>query len=115
MKAKGRRLLPCLAFWGFLMLAWLFYVRRTIALGSLVRGFRFLINITPFLLIIGTLACFIGYLQILGKSTDAAVQLAGEKQWKFVAQDKALPFNTGTDILKHWDDRPIPSSVPLQL
>jgi hypothetical protein len=100
---------------GFLMLAWLFYVRRTIALGSLVRGFRFLINITPFLLIIGTLACFIGYLQILGKSTDAAVQLAGEKQWKFVAQDKALPFNTGTDILKHWDDRPIPSSVPLQL
>jgi hypothetical protein len=100
---------------GFLMLAWLFYVRRTIALGSLVRGFRFLINITPFLLILGTLACFIGYFQILGKSTDAALKLAGEKQWKFVAEDKSLPFNTGTDILKHWDDRPIPSSVPLQL
>jgi hypothetical protein len=26
---------------GFLILAWLFYVRRTIALGSLVKGFRF--------------------------------------------------------------------------
>jgi hypothetical protein len=24
---------------GFLLLAWLFYIRRTIALGSLVRGF----------------------------------------------------------------------------
>lgn len=100
---------------GFLMLAWLFYVRRTIALGSLVRGFRFLINITPFLLIVGTLACFIGYFQILGESTDAALKLAAENQWKYVAQDKSLPFNTGTDVLKHWDDRAIPNSASLQL
>src|SRR6266849_5980717 len=57
---------------GFLTLAWLFYVRRTIALGSLVRGFRFLINMIPFLLIVGTVAFFIGYSQILGKSSDAA-------------------------------------------
>src|SRR4029077_10819001 len=69
---------------GFLTLAWLFYVRRTIALGSLVRGFRFLINITPFLLIVCTLASFIGYFQILGKSTDAALKLVQEDPAKYV-------------------------------
>jgi hypothetical protein len=32
---------------GFLLLAWLFYVRRTIALGSITRGFRVLFNLQP--------------------------------------------------------------------
>jgi hypothetical protein len=100
---------------GFLMLAWLFYVRRTIALGSLVRGFRFLINITPLLLIVCTLASFIGYFQILGKSTDAALKLVQENPGKYVEQDKSLQFKTGNDVLKHWDDRPIPDSTSLQL
>lgn len=100
---------------GFLMLAWLFYVRRTIALGSLIRGFRFLINITPFLLIVCTLASFIGYFQILGKSTDAALKLVQEDPAKYVEQDKSLKFKTANDVLKHWDDRPIPRSPWLQL
>jgi hypothetical protein len=100
---------------GFLMLAWLFYVRRTIALGSLIRGFRFLINITPFLLIVCTLASFIGYFQILGKSTDAALKLVQEDPAKYVEQDKSLKLKTANDVLKHWDDRPIPSSPWLQL
>jgi hypothetical protein len=100
---------------GFLTLAWLFYVRRTIALGSLVRGFRFLINITPFLLIVCTLASFIGYFQILGKSTDAALKLVQKDPVKYVEQDKAMQFKTGNDVLKHWDDRPIPYSTSLQL
>src|ERR1700722_20091964 len=68
---------------GFLLLAWLFYVRRTIALGSLVRGFRFLINMIPFLLIVGTVASFVGYFQILGVSTGAALELANKSQWTF--------------------------------
>src|SRR4029077_11122364 len=100
---------------GFLTLAWLFYVRRTIALGSLIRGFRFLINITPFLLIVATLASFIGYSQILQKSTETALQVADKNQWRYLEQDKSLPFKTGDDVLKHWDDRPIPSSISLQL
>jgi hypothetical protein len=61
---------------GFLLLAWLFYVRRTIALGSMIRGFRFLINMTPFLLIVETVACFIGYFRILGLSSYSAPGIA---------------------------------------
>jgi hypothetical protein len=100
---------------GFLILAWLFYVRRTIALGSLVRGFRFLINMIPFLLIVGTVASFIGYFQILGVSTGAALELAAKNQWTYVEKDKASEFKTGSDVLRHWDDRPIPHSASIQL
>src|SRR5580700_3212139 len=100
---------------GFLLLAWLFYVRRTIALGSMTRGFRSLINVTPFLLIVGTLVSFICYVSILGKSTDAALQLARENPGKYVEQDKSLRFETRNDVLKYWDDRPIPDSTSLQL
>lgn len=99
---------------GFLTLAWLFYVRRTIALGSLIRGFRFLINIIPFLLIVGTVACFIGYFQILGQSTGTALESADKNQWN-IEEGKSSPFKTGSDVLKHWDDRPIPQSTSLEL
>src|ERR1700723_3544787 len=37
---------------GFLLLAWLFYVRRTIALGSVTRGYRVLFNLCPLVLIL---------------------------------------------------------------
>ena len=100
---------------GFLLLAWLFYVRRTIALGSLVRGFRFLINMIPFLLIVGTVVSFIGYFQILGVSTGAALELANKDQWTYYEKDKSSGFKTGSDVLRHWDDRPIPYSATLQL
>ena len=100
---------------GFLLLAWLFYIRRTIALGSLVRGFRFLINTIPFLLIVGTVASFIGYFQILGLSTNSAILQANKNQWTYAEKDKPTEFNTGAEVLKHWDDRPIPYSVSLQL
>jgi len=100
---------------GFLLLAWLFYIRRTIALGSLVRGFRFLINTIPFLLIVGTVASFIGYFQVLGASASKALELAGKEQLKYVDKDKPSEFKTGSDVLKHWDDRPIPDSVLLEL
>jgi hypothetical protein len=100
---------------GFLTLAWLFYVRRTIALGSLVKGFRFLLNMVPFLLIVGTVASFIGYFQILGESTGTALELSVKKQWTYVEKDKAFEFKTGSDVLRHWDDRPIPHSTSLEL
>jgi hypothetical protein len=100
---------------GFLLLAWIFYVRRTIALGSLVRGFRFVMNMIPFLLIVGTVASFIGYFQILGASTSSALELANQEHWTYVENDKPLEFKTGSDVLRHWDDRPIPHSAFLQL
>lgn len=100
---------------GFLLLAWLFYVRRTIALGSLVRGFRFIINMIPFLLIVGTVGSFIGYFQILGESTSSALELANKEHWTYVEKDKPLEFQTGSDVLRHWEDRPIPHSSFLEL
>ena len=83
--------------------------------GSLVRGFRFVINMIPFLLILGTVASFIGYFQILGGSTKNALELAASNQWKYVDKDKQSEFRTGNDILRHWDDRPIPHSTALEL
>jgi len=101
---------------GFLLLAWLFYVRRTIALGSLVKGFRFLINMIPFLLNVGTVASFMGYFQILGTSTGTALELADKEHWKYyVEKDNPIEFKTGSDVLRHWDDRPIPHSTSLEL
>src|SRR5262250_2218371 len=61
---------------GFLLLAWIFYVRRTIALGSLVRGFRFIINMIPFLLVVATVVSVIYYFQSLRQSTDQALAQA---------------------------------------
>jgi hypothetical protein len=34
---------------------------------------------------------------------------------KYVEKDKPSDFKTGSDVLKHWDDRPIPDSVLLEL
>jgi hypothetical protein len=100
---------------GFLLLAWLFYIRRTIALGSLVRGFRFLINTIPLLLILGTVASFIGYFQVLGTSTGASLTQADKNRWTYADKDTVSEFKTESDVLKHWDDRPIPYSTSLQL
>jgi hypothetical protein len=100
---------------GFLLLAWIFYVRRTIALGSLVRGFRFIINMIPFLLVVGTVVSFVYYFQFLRQSTDQALAQAQSSHWKLPAKDQATEFATASDVLKHWDDRAIPFSAQLQL
>jgi hypothetical protein len=100
---------------GFLLLAWLFYVRRTIALGSLIKGFRFLINMTPFLLIVGTLAAYLGYSQLLQQSLDSALDQAQKGQWTYTVADRIVEYKTRSDVLHHWTDRSIPSAVPLQL
>lgn len=53
---------------GFLLLAWLFYVRRTIALGSITRGFRVLFNLCPLALVLASIGCYIGYANTLDAS-----------------------------------------------
>jgi len=80
-----------------------------------VRGFRFLINTIPFLLIVGTVGSFIGYFQILRLSTDSAIAQANKNQWTYAEKDKASEFKTGSEVLRHWDDRPIPYSASMQL
>jgi hypothetical protein len=100
---------------GFLLLAWLFYIRRTIALGSLTRGFRFLINTIPLLLIVITVFCFLWYFKILGSSTAEALKEAGQGRWTYVEKDKVSEFKTESDVLKHWDDRAIPNLILLQV
>lgn len=98
---------------GFWLLAWLFYIRRTIALGSFVRGFPIPHKHHPALADVGTVDSFIGYFQVL--STGKALELADKEHWKYVEKDKESDFKTGSDVLKHWDDRPIPDSVLLEL
>src|ERR1700683_1983172 len=56
---------------GFLLLAWLFYVRRTIALGSLTHGYRTLFNFLPLVLILGSIAGYGAYASKLDASVAA--------------------------------------------
>jgi len=60
---------------GFLLLAWIFYVRRTIALGSIKRGFRWLFNLLPLVLIFGSVGCYIAYANVLEASIDMISKL----------------------------------------
>lgn len=53
---------------GFLLLAWIFYVRRTIALGSITHGFRWIFNLLPLVLIFGSVGCYIAYAGTLESS-----------------------------------------------
>jgi hypothetical protein len=69
----------------------------------------------PFLLIVGTVASFIGYFQILGASTGTALSLADQNRWTYTEKDKVSDFKTGSEVLRHWDDRPIPYSFLLQM
>src|ERR1035438_1839554 len=52
----------------FLLLAWIFYVRRTIALGSITHGFRWIFNLLPLVLIFGSVGCYIAYTNTLEAS-----------------------------------------------
>jgi hypothetical protein len=53
---------------GFLLLSWLFYVRRTIALGSITPGPRALFNVLPFFLIVCSVVCYVAYANTLDAS-----------------------------------------------
>lgn len=56
---------------GFLLLAWLFYVRRTIALGSITRGYRSIFNFLPLMLILASIGCYVAYANVLDASVNA--------------------------------------------
>jgi hypothetical protein len=38
-----------------------------------------------------------------------------QSQWTYTGKDQTLEFKTGDDVLKNWDDRPIPYSASLQV
>jgi diadenosine tetraphosphatase ApaH/serine/threonine PP2A family protein phosphatase len=56
---------------GFLLLAWIFYVRRTIALGNITHGFRWIFNLLPSVLIFGSVGCYIAYAGTLESTLQA--------------------------------------------
>lgn len=58
---------------GFLLLSWLFYVRRTIALGSIRRGYRVFFNCCPFALIVASIVCYVVYIHTLDASIAASM------------------------------------------
>jgi hypothetical protein len=87
---------------GFLLLAWIFYVRRTIALGSITHGFRWIFNLLPLALILGSVGCYIAYANALETSIGLIF--------------KANPEITRTQALGNASqDMAIPDSVELQL
>ncbi len=87
---------------GFLLLAWLFYVRRTIALGSITHGYRWIFNLIPLLLIFSSIGCYVEYAHTLDLSLA-----------------ELLRGNVGltrVQALGNWTlEHPAPSSVQLQL
>jgi hypothetical protein len=87
---------------GFLLVAWLFYVRRTIALGSITRGYRTFFNFLPLLLIGGSIGCYVGYAHALDNSLADILA--------------ANPLVTRTQALGAWTmDHAIPGAIQLQL
>jgi hypothetical protein len=87
---------------GFLLLAWIFYVRRTIALGSIRHGFRWIFNLLPLVLILGSVGCYIAYANALETSIGIL--------------SKANPGITRSQALGNASqDMAIPGSVELQL
>lgn len=40
---------------------------------------------------------------------------ADKNRWTYAEKDKVSEFKTESDVLRHWDDRPIPYSTSLQL
>jgi hypothetical protein len=92
---------------GFLLLAWLFYVRRTIALGSITHGYRTLFNFLPLVLILGSIAGYVAYASKLDASVAAIQQgLVQQKE----------PAQTRSQILASWtNDHAAPQMLELEL
>lgn len=87
---------------GFLLPAWLFYVRRTIALGSITRGFRWFFNVCPLILVLGSVLCYVGYAATLDQSVAQVLQ--------------ANPTVTRAVALSSWSQiNPVPDALSLQL
>lgn len=89
---------------GFLLLGWLFYVRRTIALGSIRPGYRTFFNFTPLVLIALSVAGYVQYTRLLNASVSA------------VQQQNAAERLTRSAVLKTWtEDHDAPDLVELQI
>ena len=89
---------------GFLLLAWLFYVRRTIALGSISKGYRPFFNLCPLLLVGLSIGCYVAYTNTLDASVGAVLAANPTAGLKRPA------------ILKQWSlENPVPQSGNLQL
>ena len=59
---------------GFLLLAWVFYVRRTIALGSIKPGYRTFFNLCPLILVLASVFCYVSYTNTLDTSLSQISQ-----------------------------------------
>jgi hypothetical protein len=87
---------------GFLLLAWLFYVRRTIALGSITRGYRSIFNFLPLALILGSIGCYVAYASTLDASVSS------------IQHDN--PTQTRSQVLETWTaNHAAPHMLKLQL
>ncbi len=103
MYAPQRKALATMAgVMGFLLLAWLFYVRRTIALGSIRHVYRTIFNVVPLLLILGSLGCYVAYAHTLEASLNKILE--------------SNPTLKRSDALGSWTvEHPAPEMVELQL
>jgi hypothetical protein len=87
---------------GFLLVALVFYVRRTIALGSMKPRTRTLFNFLPIIFFLATILCFVFYSRTIDESV-AEVQ-------------KTDPTLSRTDVLETWSkEHAVPNSLELEL
>ncbi len=101
-ESQRKPLATMAAFLGFLLLAWLFYVRRTLALGSIKKGYRVFFNLCPLILVMGSIVCYVSYTNTLDSSVAKA-------------QGPAATMKRA-EVLGVWSqDNPIPDSVSLQM
>jgi len=101
-ESQRKPLATMAAFLGFLLLAWLFYVRRTLALGSIRKGYRIFFNLCPLILVMGSVFCYVSYTNTLDDSISKA-------QGPKVTLKRA-------ELLGAWSqDNPVPDSVSLQM
>jgi energy-coupling factor transporter transmembrane protein EcfT len=88
---------------GFLLLGWIFYIRRTIALGSMKKGYRWIMNLSPFALIVLSIVCFVGYTHLLDVSLDEAKKPNGSgtrsQLLKSTGQDSHVPHSESLILL----------------
>ena len=88
---------------GFLLIAWIFYVRRTIALGSITPGFRWIFNLLPLVLILGSVGCYVGYARLLESSLTSLAAgnpaLSRLQTLNLSDQSIFIPNNVGLQLL----------------
>jgi hypothetical protein len=73
-ESQRKPLATMAGFLGFLLLAWLFYIRRTLALASITKGFRAVVNTCPLVLIFGSIYCFVSYMSTFDYSVGRVMQ-----------------------------------------